>query len=216
MRRSCACAKSQLRRRHADGAHRRSRCPQRRRSRGVAFRAPAARAQDRPSARPFRRLQRKNAEGVRAGERLRGRLRRLWRRRQSPLPDEGGPYDLVILPGPALARAISSGELRKIEKGESPTHGGSRPRSRRSSYPTTPAALIRSPGAGRRRAFSMMRKRRRGCSAGCRIPGLRRSRPTSPASSRPAAWRFPTRATRCSSPPGGLSASIRPTCASAT
>ena len=29
-----------------------------------------------------------------------------------------GPYDLVILPGPALARAISSGELRKIDKAQ--------------------------------------------------------------------------------------------------
>ena len=29
-----------------------------------------------------------------------------------------GPYDLVILPGPALAQAISSGELRKIDRGQ--------------------------------------------------------------------------------------------------
>ena len=128
-----------------------------------------------------------------------------------------GPYDLVILPGPALARAITSAELRKIDKAQIAN-------ARRIAPPIAAKLMAYDPGGAYALAWGwsatgLLYDAGKGAAApgrtaeflGCGARAGRRA-----ASSRPAAWRFPIRATRSSSPPGAFSASIRPTCASAT
>ena len=173
---------------------------------GLSFRAAAeAGADGRAPACAVGRVHCEDPSRVRAGKRRRGRLRRLRRSGAHPFDDEGGalrrrdPARTRRSPAPSPRGSCARSTRRRV------------PNARRVAAPVAakltaydPAAPMRSPGAGRRPGSSTTPARsRRLLGAPAEFLGRGARAADRAASLLPAASRFPTRATRCSSPRGG-------------